>query len=143
VKTHEKSYNAPEISIIAHREEAISSGGFYEQSICGYYECFDKPAIWIGLIGHAFLRCCLVAAVGCIAQCRTQIIGNGLRRLIAHGPLSAGVTGDLDDLSLTTIIGAAELVIAALTAVGHWLPKLSVLRGWCCLHVSDNSLVLS
>jgi hypothetical protein len=41
--------------------------------------------------------------------------------------LSAGVTGDLDDLPLTTIIDAAELVTAALTAVGHWLPQLSVL----------------
>jgi reactive chlorine resistance protein C len=77
-------------------------------------------------IGHAFLRYGLVVAIGWIAGMKgTEYEAKGIQPLIAHSPLISWGYRIWTVHHFTMIIGAVELVIAALIAVRHWFPKTS------------------
>lgn len=79
-------------------------------------------------IGHAFLRYGLVVAIGWIAGMKgTEYEAKGIQPLIAHSPLISWGYSIWTVHHFTMIIGATELVIAALIAVRHWLPKASAM----------------
>lgn len=77
-------------------------------------------------IGRAFLRYGLVIAIAWIGGMKsTEYEANGIQPLIAHSPLISWGYRIWTVHHFTMIIGAAELVIAALIAVRRWFPKAS------------------
>jgi uncharacterized membrane protein YkgB len=77
-------------------------------------------------LGHAFLRYGLVVAIGWIVGMKgTEYEAKGIQPLIAHSPLISWGYSIWTVQHFTMIIGAVELVIAALIAVRHWFPKVS------------------
>jgi uncharacterized membrane protein YkgB len=92
----------------------------------------ETTNVWAGRvaridpIGHAFLRYGLVVAIGWIAGMKvTEYEAKGIQPLIAHSPLISWGYSIWTVHHFTMIIGAVELVIAALIAVRHWFPKAS------------------
>jgi len=80
----------------------------------------------IDLIGHAFLRYGLVVAIGWIAGMKgTEYEAKGIQSLIARSPLISWGYSIWTVHHFTMVIGAVELVIAALIAARHWFPKAS------------------
>lgn len=82
----------------------------------------------IDSVGRAFLRYGLVVAIAWIGAMKsTAYEANGIQPLIARSPLLSWGYTIWTVNHFTIIIGAAEIVIALLIAIKHWLPKASAI----------------
>jgi uncharacterized membrane protein YkgB len=112
----------------------------------------DTTNVWaarvarIDPIGHAFLRYGLVVAIGWIAGMKgTDYEAKGIQPLIAHSPLINWGYSIWTVHHFTMIIGAVELVIAALIAVRHWFPEASAVgsAGAVLMFLTTLSFILT
>jgi uncharacterized membrane protein YkgB len=98
------------------------------------------------LIASTLLRYGLVVAIGWIAAMKaTHYEAIGIQPLIAGSPLLRWGYSIWSVDRFTMIIGAAELVIAALLAVRRWFPRASAVGsvGAICMFLTTLSFILT
>jgi reactive chlorine resistance protein C len=82
----------------------------------------------IRAVGFVLLRYGLVLAIGWIAAMKaTEYEAKGIQPLIGHSPLLSWGYQIWTVRHFTMIIGATELIIAALIAMRHWSAKASAI----------------